>query len=40
MITIDPKDLIGWTFLIDSKEDGQRFRVFVVHSVVDKEEEL
>jgi hypothetical protein len=40
MVTIDPKDLIGRTFLKDSKEDGQRFRVRVAHAVVDREEEL
>jgi hypothetical protein len=25
MVTIDPKDLIGFTFLKDSEEDGQGF---------------
>jgi len=25
MITIDPKDLLGLTFLKDAEEDGQRF---------------
>jgi Reverse transcriptase (RNA-dependent DNA polymerase) len=40
MVTIDPKDLIGRTFLMDSEEDGQRFRARVVRAVVDKEEEL
>jgi hypothetical protein len=40
MVTIYPKDLIGRTFLKDSKEDGQRFRVRVDRAVVDREEEL
>jgi hypothetical protein len=39
MVTVDPKDLIGRTFLMDSKE-GQRFRSRVVRAVVDKEKEL
>jgi hypothetical protein len=26
MVTIDPKNLIGRTFLNDSEEDGQRFQ--------------
>jgi hypothetical protein len=40
MVTIDPKVLIGQTFLMDSEEDGQRFRACVFRTVVDKEEEL
>ena len=36
MVTIDPKDLIGQTFL----KDGQRFHVRVVCAVIDKEEDL
>jgi hypothetical protein len=40
MVTIDPKDLIGRTFLKDSKEDRQRFRARVVRAVVDKDNEL
>ena len=39
MVTIDPKDLIGRTFLKDSEEDGQRFRARVVRAVVEKEED-
>jgi hypothetical protein len=30
MVTIDPKDLIGRTFLKDSETDGQRFRARVI----------
>jgi Reverse transcriptase (RNA-dependent DNA polymerase) len=40
MVTIDPKDLIGRTFLKDAEEDGQRFRVRIVRAVVEKEEDL
>ena len=40
MVTIDPKDLIGRTFLKNSEEDGQRFRAQVVRAVIDKEEDL
>jgi hypothetical protein len=40
MVTIDPKDLIGRMFLMDTEDDGQRFRACVVHAVIDKEEEL
>jgi hypothetical protein len=38
MVTIEPKDLIGRTFLMDSEEDGQRFRACVDCAVVDKKE--
>jgi hypothetical protein len=37
-ITIDPKDLIGRTFLKDSEEDGQRFQARVVRAVLDNED--
>jgi hypothetical protein len=37
MVTIDPKDLIGWTLLTDSEEDGQCFRAPVVCAVLDKD---
>jgi hypothetical protein len=40
MVTIDPEDLIGRTFLKDAEEDGQRFRVHIVCAVVDRDEEL
>jgi hypothetical protein len=40
MVTIDPNDLIGRTFLKDCEEDGQRFRARVVRAVIDKEDEL
>jgi hypothetical protein len=38
--TIDPKDLIGRTFLKDTKADGQRFRAKIVRAIVDKDSEL
>jgi len=40
MVTIDPKDLIGRTFLKDTEEDGQRFRARVVRAIVENKEEL
>jgi hypothetical protein len=40
MATIDPKDLIGRTFLKDTDKDGQRFRARVVRVLVEKEEDL
>jgi hypothetical protein len=40
MVTIDPKDLIGRTFLKETEEDGQRFRARVVHAIIDKDDEL
>jgi hypothetical protein len=40
MVTVDPQDLIGRTFLKDAEEDRQRFHVQVVRAVVDREEEL
>jgi hypothetical protein len=39
MVTIDPKDLIGRTFLKDTEEDGRRFRARVVRAIVEKEED-
>jgi hypothetical protein len=40
MATIDPKDLIGRTFLKDAEKDAQGFRVRVARAVADREEEL
>jgi hypothetical protein len=40
MVTIEPKELIGCTFLKDSEEDGHRFRARVVQAIVGKEHEL
>jgi hypothetical protein len=40
MVTIDPKDLIGKTFLKETKEDGQRFRARVVRTIIYKDDEL
>jgi hypothetical protein len=40
MPTIDPKHLIGRTFLKDTESDGQRFRVRIVRAVTEKDAEL
>jgi hypothetical protein len=40
MVTIDPKDLIGRTFLKDSEEDGQRFRARIVRAVLENEDSM
>jgi hypothetical protein len=40
MVTIDPKDLIGRTFLKNEEEDGQRFQAHVVCAVIDKDDAL
>jgi hypothetical protein len=37
MITIDPKELVGRTFLKETEEDGQRFRAGIVRAIIDKE---
>jgi hypothetical protein len=39
MITIDPKELIGRTFLKETEEDGQRFQARVVWAIIDKEKQ-
>jgi hypothetical protein len=40
MVTIDPKDLIGSSFLMDTEEDGQSFCARVVRAITDKETEV
>jgi hypothetical protein len=40
VVTIDPKDLIGRTFLKASEEDGQRSRARVVCAVTGEEDEV
>jgi hypothetical protein len=40
MPTIDPKDLIGRTFLKDAESNGQRFRAQIVQVILDQEVEL
>jgi hypothetical protein len=40
MVTIDPKDLIGRTFLKETEGDGQLFRAHVVRAIIDKDDEL
>jgi hypothetical protein len=39
MVTIDPADLLGRTFLKDSEEDGQRFRARIVRAILDADSE-
>jgi hypothetical protein len=39
MVTIDPADLIGQTFLKDTEEDGQQFRARIVKTILDEDEE-
>lgn len=40
MPTIDPKDLIGRTFLKETESDGQRFRARIVRAITEKDAEL
>jgi hypothetical protein len=40
MVTIDPKDLIGRTFLKDSEEDGQRFRARIVRAFLENKDNM
>jgi hypothetical protein len=40
MVTIDPQDYIGLTFLKGIEEDGQPFRVHVVRAIIDVEHKL
>ena len=39
MATIDPDDLINWTYLTEPDESGQRFRAKIVQKILDNEEE-
>ena len=39
LVTIDPADLIGRTFLKDSEEDGQRFRAQIVKAILEEDKE-
>jgi len=38
MHIVDPQDLVGHTFLLDERDDGQRFRAKIVEYVADHEE--
>ena len=40
MVTNDPKDLIGRTYLKDTEADGQRFGARFVRAIVDHEEDI
>jgi len=35
-----PTNLIGWTFLLDPREDGQRFRARIVQAIQDQDTKL
>jgi hypothetical protein len=36
-VIVDPQELLGRTFLVDSQEDGQRFRACIVECISDHE---
>jgi hypothetical protein len=40
MATIDPKDLLGRTFLTDSESDGQRFRARIVRAILEHDADM
>jgi hypothetical protein len=40
MVTTNPKDFMGRIFVNNSKEDGQQFGACVVHTVLDKEDQM
>jgi hypothetical protein len=37
MVIVDPQELLGHTFLMDTQEDGQRFRARIVECISDHE---
>jgi hypothetical protein len=37
MVIVDPQELLGSTFLMDTQEDGQRFRAHIVECISDHE---
>jgi hypothetical protein len=37
MVIVDPQELLGHTFLMDTQEDGQRFRARIVEYISDHE---
>jgi hypothetical protein len=40
MATIDPKGLLGRTFLKDSESDGQRFRARIVRAILEHDADM
>jgi hypothetical protein len=36
-VIVDPQELLGCTFLMDTQEDGQRFRAHIVKCISDHE---
>jgi hypothetical protein len=37
MVIVDPQELLGCTFLMDTQEDGQRFRAHIIECISDHE---
>jgi hypothetical protein len=37
MVIVDPQELLGCTFLMDTQKDGQRFRACIVECISDQE---
>jgi hypothetical protein len=37
MVIVNPQELLGCTFLMDTQEDGQRFRARIVECISDHE---
>jgi hypothetical protein len=40
MVIVDPQELLGRTFLMDTQEDGQRFRARIVECISDHESNI
>jgi hypothetical protein len=40
MVIVDPQELLGCTFLMDTQEDGQRFRACIVECISDQESNI
>jgi hypothetical protein len=36
-VIVDPQELLGYTFLMDTQEDGQRFHACIVKCISDHE---
>jgi hypothetical protein len=40
MVFVDPQELLGHTFLMDTQEDGQRFRARIVECISNHESNI
>jgi hypothetical protein len=40
MVIVDPQELLGCTFLMDTQEDGQRFRACIIECISDHESNI